>query len=794
MLCFTVTRFLIADSITERVAGMDRYEGFYTYYWCASSGTIWLEVDRFDTEFLYVGSLTAGIGSNDIGLDRNQLGQTHIVSFQRIGPRILLVESNTRYRAESANPDEIKAVRDGFATSVLAGFTVAAEEEGVVLIDMTDFLLRDEHGIRSRLKRSGQGDFRLDDSRSSIFIKQTKNFPDNSEFEVILTFTGENPGRYIYDVTPDPEVVSVRQRHSFIRLPDDGYNPRLFDPRSNFGSMQYMDFAAPIEKAIQKRYIRRHRLRKKDPRADMSEPVEPIIYYVDRGVPEPIRTALVEGASWWNEAFEAIGYRNAFIVRVLPEGADPMDVRYNMINWIHRATRGWSYGSSITDPRTGEIIKGHVALGSQRIRQDFLIAQGLTGYYADGEDNAGRLTEMALARIRQLSCHEVGHTLGLGHNYASSVNNRASVMDYPHPLIRLTEDGRVDLSDAYDTGVGAWDKVSIEYGYQDYPPETDETGTLRAILDHAFEDGLIFLAGRDAGAGSAAPLANVWDNGADPVDELKRVMRVRANALMTFSEARIPEGSPLATLEELLVPVYLFHRYQVEAAASVLGGSFYHHKLKGDVQPYPALVPGSEQRRALNALLETIQPEHLIIDEKLLRLIPPRPPGYAQTRELFPGYTGDTFDPIAAAESAARITVDLIFHPHRASRLIESHARDRSIPALSEVLNTVIDATWKRSSEKTMEAEIQRVVNNLVLEAMIHLAVDPSASGQARAEAYGVLVDLHHWMKKRSRSERDVAQRAHLIYGAARMDGFFSESFPEFRVQPVTVPPGAPIG
>lgn len=793
-----ITTFTFVYSQTqipvEKFASMQKFPGYFNFYWDVEAGKIWLEIDKFDSEFLYVNSLPAGVGSNDIGLDRNQLGRTRIVKFQRIGPKVLLIQPNYSFRAISDNTDERIAVGDGFAQSVIWGFQVGAEEKGRVKVDATSFFLRDAHSVIERLKGANQGSYRLDVSRSAIYLPSTKNFPYNTEIESILTFTGDNPGRFVMQVVPDPGSITVRQRHSFIQLPDSGYKPRIYDPRSNVGGMQFMDFSTPIDSPIVKRFAVRHRLQKKNPEAEMSDPVEPIVYYVDRGVPEPVRTALVEGASWWNEAFEAIGYKNAFQAKVLPEGADPMDIRYNMINWIHRATRGWSYGASVTDPRTGEIIKGHVALGSQRLRQDFMIAQGLIAEYEEGKKVSPEMKEMALARVRQLSCHEVGHTIGLGHNYASSVNDRASVMDYPHPLIKIKGDGTLDLSDAYDTGVGEWDKVSIDFGYQHFPDGVDEEKELMSILNKAFSRGLYFLAGQDAGPGSAHPLANVWDNGKHPVDELERMMKIRSIALSSFSEKRIPVGMPMALLEDVLVPIYLFHRYQAEAAASVLGGLYYNHTLRGDVQKHPEIVPASEQRWALEALLETIKPENLALDDHILDIIPPRPPGYRQTRELFPGYTGSTFDPLGAAETAANLTIGLILHPQRAARLVDYHSRNDDFPGLAEVLDKLFSETWKAESKSGKQAEIQRVVDYVLLYNVMKLSADKNASPQAKAIATLKLDELGDWLAQQVKSVKIKEQKAHYHYAILQIELFQRDpkSF-EFKL-PLAIPPGAPIG
>src|SRR5256714_4382802 len=479
-------------TISERVGGMQKFAGYFPFYWDAKAGKIWLEIDKWNSEFLYVESLPAGIGSNDIGLDRGQLGQSYIVRFERAGPKLLLIASNQEFRANSDNADERRSVRDAFAESTLWGFEVAAEDGNHVLVDATNFYLRDVHGVPGTLQRLQQGQFRLDATRSAFYLANTKNFPKNTEVETTLTFTTEgDAGPLVRSVTPNAQAITVRDHVSFVELPPPGFRPRENDPRSGYFGIQYMDFATPISEPIVKHFISRHRLQKKDPSAAISGPVEPIVYYVDRGAPEPVRSALIEGASWWNQAFEAAGYKNAFRVEVMPPDADPMDVRYNVIQWVHRSTRGWSYGSSLDDPRTGEIIQGRVSLGSLRDRQDFLIAQGLLAPYGRDKSVVDKIMQhVVLARLRQLAAHEVGHTLGLQHNFAASTTNRASVMDYPAPLVKLGADGVPDISDAYAKGIGDWDKVAIAYGYQDFSAGTDEQAALDKILSDAFARGL----------------------------------------------------------------------------------------------------------------------------------------------------------------------------------------------------------------------------------------------------------------------------------------------------------------
>jgi hypothetical protein len=784
-------------AIEAKTSGMQKFPGFFTFYWDAGEGKIWLEVEKFDQEFLYVSSLPAGLGSYDVRLDRNQPERTRIVKFERVGPKVLLVQSNYSFRATSDDPDVVKAVEDAFAKSVLWGFEIAAEGQGRVLVDATRFFLRDASGAIGALNRANQGPYSVDVSRSAIYLPRTKSFPQNTEFEVILSFVSNAPGNFVRQVAPDAETFMLRQHHSFIHLPDHEFKPRLYDPRVDFQVTRFMDFAAPTEEPIVKRFILRHRLKKKNPRAAVSDPVKPIVYYVDRGTPEPMRSAVIEGASWWNEAFEALGYRDAFQVKLLPEDADPMDIRYNLVSWVHRATHGYCFGGSISDPRTGEILKAQIVLDSLHIRTDYLIAQALKGSFDEGKDNSREMMEMALASIRQISCHEVGHTLGPEHNFAGSANDRASAMDYPHPLVKIRKDGTLDLSDAYVKGIGEWDKVFIAYGYQDFPEGADEGKELRGILDRAFAKGLYFLASDDVPltggvTSSSQPLVARWDNGPDPVAELERVTKIRSIALATFSEKRIRPWAPLAVLEEVLVPAYLFHRYQVDAAASVLGGQNYFHKHRGDAQKDLEIVPAASQRRALDVLLQTIKPEFLALDQKILNLIPPRPPKYGQTPELFPGYTGRTFDPLAAAETAANLTIRMILQPTRASRLVDHHARNNEYPGLAEVIDRLLGATWKSSGQlasSSYHAEIQRAVDNVALIYLMRLAVDEeNASPQARAIAMLKLDELKKWLESKLSEEKDEGIKAHYFYGMTQVSLFLKDP-KAFKIPQLLIPP-----
>lgn len=783
-----------ATGIATKVSGMEHHPGYFDFYYDKKQDKIFLVIDKLDAEFLYVNSLPAGIGSNDIGLDRGQLGGSRIAKFQRVGPKVLMVQPNYRFRAITENQDEQKAVEQAFAQSILWGFTITAEEPGKVLVDATDFYMQDARDVIGVLRSQQQGTYSLDKSRSAFYLPRTKNFPYNTEVEVTLTFTGQATGGYIRSVTPTPNVVTVRQHHSFVQLPDNKYKPRKFDPRAGYFGTSYYDYATPIHEPIEKRFINRHRLEKRDPNAAMSEPVEPIIYYLDRGTPEPIRSALLDGARWWNQAFEAAGFINAFRVEILPEDADPMDVRYNLIQWVHRSTRGWSYGASVSDPRTGEIIKGHVSLGSLRVRQDFLIAEGLLAPYEDGKVVPPHMLEMALARLRQLSAHEVGHTIGLAHSYASSTENLASVMDYPHPIATI-KDGKIDLSKSYDDKIGAWDKVAVTYGYAQFPSGTNEDAALHKILQDGLKQGLTFLSDQDARpTGSAHPYAHLWDNGADAADELNRVMQVRTLALKNFGEKNIREGMPMALLEEALVPIYFFHRYQAEATSKIIGGLNYRYALRGDGQPITELISPAQQQKALDALLNTISPQALSLPADLIKNIPPHPIGYQRSREVMRTRTDLTFDPFAYAESASDMVFGLIFHPARATRLVQHHALNNQQPSLESVMDKIINTTFKSANKSGYEGLLQMTVNYSMLNNLIKLNRNQNASAQARAIASLKIDQLKVWLTEKARSATNESWKAHYTY-ALNLIQAFKENPEKYEAENLLAPPpGQPIG
>ncbi|MXX67572.1 MAG: DUF5117 domain-containing protein [Gemmatimonadales bacterium] len=585
------------------------------------------------------------------------------------------------------------------------------------------------------------------------------------------------------------EAATIRLHHSFVQLPELGeYTPRAFDPRSGYGAMSFADYSAPLGEDMQQRFIRRHRLEKRDPSAAMSEPVEPIVYYLDPGAPEPIRTALLEGARWWNQAFEAAGFRDAYRVEMLPDGVSSHDVRYNVINWVHRSTRGWSTGGSVIDPRTGEILKGVVTLGSLRWRQDYLIAEGLLSPYADGDEAPADLAEWALARIRQLSAHEVGHTLGLIHNYYDSRLGRISVMDYPHPLVTLGDAGQLDYSEVYDVDIGEWDKVAIVYGYSEFPEGADEAAELQRILDEAWDEDVILFTNQDINIHARA---DQWSNGVDAAAELERMMDVRRHSLDRFGEGAIRAGRPIVTVEEALVPLYMHHRYQVDAAASLLGGLEYVYAFRGDGRTPVKRVAGGAQRAALGALARTMRPAELEIPAGVLELLPPRPPGFGRSRETFPRYTGPAFDAVTPAVVAADHTVSRVLEPSRAARLVQQHALDPSLPGLKEVLTTLVDAVRPEPNETPYRTELRLAAFRVVVDRIMALA-DQASMPHVRAIATRSLTDMRAEMAANPPPERDAAFAALVDRDIERF--LEKPSAPYEMPGTPSAPPGAPIG
>jgi len=770
-------------------SGAQKKQGFFNYEWNDTTGELLLDIptNKLNEKFLYVNALAAGVGSNDLGLDRGQLGDQRVVYFYKSGNKVLLIEENLMYRANSDNLQEQRAVEEAFAKSVIWGFPIKEQNSTNIKVDLNNFLQRDAHGISEKLAENKQGQYKVDKSKSAIYKKGLLNFPFNSEFEAIVTYSGTAKGKYIKSVTPTPSLVSVRQHHSFIKLPDNKYRPRVFKPECGFFPLSYYDYATDIDKDLNKRFIYRHRLEKKDPNAKMSEAVEPIVYYLDNGCPEPIRSALIDGANWWNEAFEAAGFKNAFQVKILPEDAHPLDVRYNMIQWVHRSTRGWSYGASISDPRTGEILKGHVSLGSLRVRQDYLIAQGIVSSFDSKKDDP-RILEMALARLRQLSAHEVGHTIGLAHNFAASYNDRASVMDYPHPYIELSGN-KLDFSKAYDVGIGEWDKRAITYGYSTTSQNEDDY--LNTLIAENKKDGYKYITDQDARpAGGLHPNAHLWDNGRDAIGELSRMSTLRNHVLNKMGSGSIPTGTPYSEIEKVLVPAYLMHRFQVEAVSKIIGGVDFTYDVKSNQpQQMHQHISTKKQNEALDALLKTLDVSFLEMPESLTNSIPPLAFGYPRNRESFKGHTGFLLDPLAAAEASANHTMTFLLNPERLTRIYNNSNSEWNLGSyFKKIVGHVQD-------QKETDINYGLMLEKLCFVHLLKVASNPKLNKQVAAMC---LMKLKHFLKRNENtklSEYDAFQvSAHQLYLTGLINSFHDDAsslvLPEF----MKMPPGSPIG
>jgi hypothetical protein len=781
----------VSASIGARTAGLEKSDGFIPLYLDTRQGKLLLELPRDSTRALLVITQATGLGSNPVGIDRGSDGEARVVRFDRDGERVLVVFENWNYRSSAANnAAHQRSVEEAFPPSTVASLPLVATEGGRLLVDASDLVIRDWNRVAETLASSRQGTYTVARDRSSIFRPYTKAFPDNTEIDVALTFTTNGvPGPIVDRVVPEGHALTLRQHMTLAALPNDGYTPRASDPRVGYFGIAFNDYAQPVQRPLQVHWIARHRLERVNP-ADPNSPIKnPIVYYVDRGIPEPLRTATLEGVRWWEQAFDRAGLRGGFKVELLPEGVDPMDIRYNVVQWENRNERGWSVGGAVTDPRTGEMLKGMARLDSHRARTDYNLYAGLMGADAAAADTA-----FVLARVRQVSAHEVGHTLGLAHNYIASSYERGSVMDYPPPRVSLTPDGRIDLSQAYAVGPGAYDVWAIHWGYGIFP-KASEADSLKSIIEDGLARGYLYLSDADARPEYGSdPRVSLWDDRESAMSFLENQMAVRRVALSRFGERNIRVGDPITLLQERFVPVYFMHRFALNGTTKAIGGMEYANAVRGDRQQVTHPLSATQQRAALALLLQALKPAELAIPDTVLTLMAPGATNVTPPIELFGSRTRPAFDELGAARTLAQMIVDGVLQRDRAARLVEFGARGSGF-TLGTVIDALVGSTWRAPAPPGAKlAALQRVTQRAVADRLLLLAADSEAAPEVRAMAELQVTELRPlaamWSKQATRSEEE---RAHWLSIAADFGQWIDKRQLPNLTRALVAPPGDPF-
>jgi hypothetical protein len=741
----------------------ERRDGYIPMLWDAESGKLSFEIAKFDQDILYFTQVAKGSGSGSVGFEWAGGGEGGVIQFQRVGSKVMVVQKNIRFRAGTGGPGIEKGIEASFPDSIIAALPITHSEGGKVIVDATPLVVRDAAGFAAASAGGGRGGgrggpqaveliagttWRFDPTRSSIYLPRTKGFPKNTEVEVTATYEAVTGGAR---TAPEARILTGRLHYSFVE-PPTGYTPREADPRIGVQGIRFTDYSLPPTNGNTVEWIRRHRLVKKNPGAAISEPVKPIVYYLDAAVPEPTRSAMKDGFLWWNKAFEAAGFKNALEIRDTPADMDPMDVRYNQIYWVDRDERGYSTGGGLTDPRTGEILAARVRLESDRVRtvsrywQTYEPRTNNNGGGGDADFEQGFFdalppystpeTEQQLVLLRQalLTAHETGHTLGFDHNWNSSMNDRASVMEYPSPRIQI-KNGKIDLTDAYQKQIGAYDIMTVRYAYTEFPKAQEKAG-LDNVIKEMRTAGLMFTPTTD-------PRWNRYDDLADPAEYMRQANAQRKILIAGYGPNILKPGEPYGNLRGIrLWMTYLHNRWSIDSGVRYIGGMFHNYAINGESIPPTEIVPAAKQREILGLLLEDVDPAALVIPEKILASLTVavdrgagggRGGNRGPDQENMESSTGYAFDHLAAARTIAGLVFDQLFEPETAARLIGFADRQQNALTLPEVIEACGKKVFGAQAPAGMQRSLQRQTQRVFVDALMTLGASPTATPDVKA-------------------------------------------------------------